>query len=200
MQRRLATWLSIKPQLKCCRPLPIPSTIKMVAGHYSSSTEAGLLPHANALAQPAFNMTEIRSHAMSSHENLKVRTPGQSWFIFVLDLPAGWELWCNFLCISIHPSSAMTRKRGKPRRGLAWYTHKAQRQRRQNLEHALSMATSILQQRARADRLALHATIAEPVTERSMHTLAIQPVAQAGSCLKGGSEEEFPICYVEETP
>jgi hypothetical protein len=146
-------------------------------------------------------MTEIRrSHAMPSHENLKVRMPGQSWFIFVLDLPAGWELWCSFLCISIHPSSTMTRKRGKPRRGSAWYTHKAQRQRRQNLEHALSMATSILRQRARANRLALHATIVKPVIERSTHTLAIEPVAQAGSCLKGGSEEEFPIFYVEETP
>jgi hypothetical protein len=123
----------------------------MVSSHYSSSTEAGLLPRVNALAQPTFNMTEIRrSHAMSSHENLKVRTPGQSWFIFVLDLPAGWELWCSFLYISIHPSSAMTRKRGKPRRGSAWYTHKDQRQRRQNLERALSMATSILRQRVRA--------------------------------------------------
>jgi hypothetical protein len=62
------------------------------------------------------------------------------------------------------------------------------------------MATSILWQRARVDRLALHATIAEPVTKRSMHTLAIEPSAQAGSCLKGGSKEEFQICYVEETP
>jgi hypothetical protein len=48
--------------------------------------------------------------------------------------------------------------------------------------------------------LSLHATIAEPVTKQSMHTLAIEPVAQAGSCLKGGFEEEFPIFYVEETP
>jgi hypothetical protein len=58
------------------------------------------------------------------------------------------------------------------------------------------MATSILRQRARADRLALHATIVEPGIERSMHTLAIEP----GSCLKGGAVDEFPTCYVEETP
>jgi hypothetical protein len=180
----------------------------MVAGHYNSSTEAGLLPRTNALAPPAFNMTELRrGHVMSSHENLKVRKSGQSWLIFVLDLPAGWELWCSLLCISttpevpsIHPSSAMTRERGKPRRGSAWYTHKAQRQRRQNFERALSTATSILRQRARADRMALHATIAEPATERSAHTPAIEPELQAGSCLKGVSEEEFPIFYVEEIP
>ena len=57
------------------------------------------------------------------------------------------------------------------------------------------MATSILQYRARDDRLALHATIAELVTERSMHTLAIE----LGICLKGGTGDEFPTCYVEET-
>jgi hypothetical protein len=57
------------------------------------------------------------------------------------------------------------------------------------------MVTSILWQRARADRLALHATIAEPVIECSMHTLAIDP----GSCLKGGDANEFPTSYVEET-
>ena len=58
------------------------------------------------------------------------------------------------------------------------------------------MATSILRQRARADRLALHAIIVEPGIEHSTHTLAIEP----GSCLKGGVVDEFPTCYVEETP
>jgi hypothetical protein len=89
----------------------------------------------------------------------------------------------------------MTRKRGRPRRGSAWYTHKEQRQRRKNLERALSMATSILRQRARADQLALHAIIAEPGTERSIHTMAIEP----GSSLEGGAADEFPTCYVDET-
>jgi hypothetical protein len=101
----------------------------------------------------------------------------------------------SFSLIFIHPSSTMTRKRGRPRRGSAWYTHKEQRQRRKNLERALSMATSILRQRARADQLALHAIIAEPGTERSMHTMAIEP----GSCLKEGVADEFPTCYVDET-
>jgi hypothetical protein len=44
--------------------------------------------------------------------------------------------------------------------------------------------------------LALHVIIAKPRIERSTHTLAIQP----GSCLKGGAADEFPTCYVEETP
>ena len=57
------------------------------------------------------------------------------------------------------------------------------------------METSILWQRARADRLALHATIAEPVIECSMHSLAIEP----RSYMKGGDMDEFPNCYVEET-
>ena len=68
----------------------------MVASHYSCYTEVGLLPRVNALAQPAFNMTElIGSHAMPSFGNSKVGEPGQSWFTLVLDLPAGWELWCS---------------------------------------------------------------------------------------------------------
>ena len=57
------------------------------------------------------------------------------------------------------------------------------------------MATSILWQRARADQLALHAIIAEPGTERSIHARAIEP----GSNLEGGVADEFPTCYVDET-
>jgi riboflavin biosynthesis pyrimidine reductase len=89
----------------------------------------------------------------------------------------------------------MTRKRGRPRRGSAWYTHKEQRRRRKNLERALSMAISILRQRARADQLALHAIIAGPGTKRSIHTMAIEP----RSSLEGGTADEFPTCYVDET-
>jgi hypothetical protein len=58
------------------------------------------------------------------------------------------------------------------------------------------MATSILQQRAHADHLALRAIIAEPGTERSIHARAIEP----GSSLEGGVADEFPTCYVDETP
>ena len=57
------------------------------------------------------------------------------------------------------------------------------------------MATSILRKRAHADQLALHAIIVETGTERSNHTMAIEP----GSSLEGGTMDEFPTYYVEET-
>jgi hypothetical protein len=182
----------------------------MVAGHYSRYTEEGLLPRAKALAQTALNMTRFMdSQANLSFGNSKFRVPRQSWFALVLDLAVGWELWCSSgslssrltfvslhsLCIFIHPSASMTRKRGRPRRGSAWYTHKEQRQRRKNLECALSMETSILQKRACTDQLALHAIIVETGTERSSHTMAIEP----GSSLEGDTVDKFPTCYVEET-
>jgi hypothetical protein len=59
----------------------------------------------------------------------------------------------------------------------------------------MSMVTSILRKRARADQFALHAIIVEPGTERSIHTMAIEP----GSSPEGGVVDEFPTCYVEET-
>ena len=43
--------------------------------------------------------------------------------------------------------------------------------------------------------MALHAIIVEPGTERSIHTMAIEP----GSRLEGGTVDEFPTYYVEET-
>ena len=55
----------------------------------------------------------------------------------------------------------MTRKRGTPRRGSAWNAHKAQRQRKEHLERALVMATSLLRKKARAEKQALLSTIAE---------------------------------------
>jgi hypothetical protein len=161
---------------------------------------------------------------MPSHENMKARKPGHSWFILVLNLPADCELWCILICISptlevpsIHSSSAMPRERGKPRRGSAWHTHTAHRQRRQHFERALTMANSILRQRARVARMALYATVTEPAMERRAHTPpaldnwkptgmkreeipATEPDTQAGSCLKEEPEEEFPICYAEEIP
>jgi hypothetical protein len=57
------------------------------------------------------------------------------------------------------------------------------------------MATSILRKRARADQLVLHAIITETGIGRSSHTMAIEP----GSSLEGGTVDEFPTCYVEET-
>jgi hypothetical protein len=162
----------------------------MVDDHYSCYTEEGLLPRVKALAHTALIMTGFMdSPTNPSFGNSKPQAPGRSWFALVLDLPIGWELWCSSgslsswltfislhsLCIVIHHSTTMTRKRGRPRRCLAWYTHKEQRKRRKNLEHALLMATSILRKRARANQLVLHAIIAETGTERSSHTMAVEP-------------------------
>jgi hypothetical protein len=58
------------------------------------------------------------------------------------------------------------------------------------------MVTSILQQRERVDHLALRTIILEPGTERSIHARAIEP----GSSLEGSVADEFPTCYVDETP
>ena len=58
----------------------------------------------------------------------------------------------------------MPRKRGVPRWGSNWYARKEQRQRKEQLERALVIATSMLRQRARAEEKALLSTIAEKET------------------------------------
>jgi hypothetical protein len=90
----------------------------------------------------------------------------------------------------------MARKRGRPRRGSAWYTHKAQRQRKEKLERALAMVTSILQKKARAEKLAQLAIIVETGAGCSSEAMAIKP----GDRQEDGAEDAFPTCYVEEDP
>jgi hypothetical protein len=148
----------------------------MVDDHNSRYTVEGHLPRVNTLAHSALSMTGFMDSQVNPvFGNLYFRAPGQSWFALASALPVVWELWCSSvsfsswltlislhpLCIVIYPLAIMTRKRGRPRRGSAWYTHKAQRQRKEKLERALSLATSILRKKARADQLALHAIIAE---------------------------------------
>jgi hypothetical protein len=106
----------------------------MGAGHYNRPTDERLLPRAKEPALQTLNMVELkRSQVQLSHENMKARSPGHSWFILALNLPADCKLWCVCICIpsnpgvsSIHSSSTMPRERGKPRRGSAWHTHAAQ--------------------------------------------------------------------------
>jgi hypothetical protein len=90
----------------------------------------------------------------------------------------------------------MARKRGRSRHGSAWYTHKAQRQRKEKLERALAMATSILRKKARAKKLALLAIIAETGADCSSEATTIKP----GDRQEDGAEDMFPTCYVEEDP
>jgi hypothetical protein len=102
------------------------------------------------------------SHVHLALGSLFFRVPGLNWSALASALPFVWKLWCSFVSlspwftlISLHPHgiviyslATMTRKRGKPRRGSAWYTHKAQRQRKENMGQALSLATSILRKKA----------------------------------------------------
>jgi hypothetical protein len=120
---------------------------------------------------------------------LLFHVPGQSGFALAPALLFIWELWCSPasfssrltpfslqpLCIVIHSLAIMARKRGRSRRGSAWYTHKAQRQRKEKLERALAMATSILRKKARAEKLALHAIIAETGARCSSEATTIKP-------------------------
>jgi hypothetical protein len=116
--------------------------------------------------------------------NLLFHKPGQSGSDLAQALLCVWELWCSLAsfsfrlqphCIIIHSLEIMARKWGRSRRGSAWYTHKAQRQRKEKLEHALVMVTSILRKKARAKKLALHAIIAETGAGCSSEATAIKP-------------------------
>jgi hypothetical protein len=131
----------------------------MGAGHYSRPPGEQLLPHAKGPALQALNMAELkRSQVQPSHKNVKAKRSGRSRLTLSLQLPADCKLWCISLCILslviflspgefyTHSSSTMPRERGKPRRGSAWHTHAAHRQRRQHMERALSLANSILRQ------------------------------------------------------
>jgi hypothetical protein len=89
------------------------------------------------------------------------------------------------------------------------------------MERALSLANSILRQRARVARLALHAYAIESAMEERAQTPPAQlslsdnwqptgttqeenpptaPETQARSSMRGRLDEDFPTCYVEEVP
>jgi len=97
------------------------------------------------------------------------------------------QLPCSFL---------MARKRGTPRRGAAWAAQKEQRRRKDQLERALALATSILRQRARAEQIERLTTIAEPSVGCSSDSRGMAP----GVLQNSGSKEEFPPCIIEEDP
>jgi hypothetical protein len=98
--------------------------------------------------------------------------------------------------LHLHSPCFMARKRGRPRRGSAWEAHKAQRRRKEELERALAMATSILRKKNRAERRARLAIITEPGVGSSQHVKE----NESEVLQKGGPEEEFPPCIVVEVP
>jgi hypothetical protein len=200
----------------------------MGAGHYNRPPGERLLPRGKGPALQAFSMAELlRGQEQPSHKIVKAKRHGHIRLILALQFSADCELWCVFLCIlqnspspgefDTHSCSTMPRERGKPRRGSAWYTHAAQRQRRQHMERALSLANSILRQRARVAHLALHAPAIESAMEEHAQTPPTldnwqptgitqeenpptAPETLAGSSMRGRLEEDFPTCYVEEIP
>jgi hypothetical protein len=102
------------------------------------------------------------------------------------------------ICLHLHSpcSSFMARKRGRPRRGVAWEAHRAQRRRKEELERALALAMSIFRKKKRAKRRARLAIIAEPGVGSSQHVKGYESEALQ----KGAPEEEFPPCIVVEDP
>jgi hypothetical protein len=85
----------------------------------------------------------------------------------------------------------MTRKRGTPRRGSAWYARKEQRQRREELERALVIASSLLRKKTREEEKVRLSDIAEKEIDRgTMDTVM----------LEGSNEQLYPACIVEEDP
>jgi hypothetical protein len=90
----------------------------------------------------------------------------------------------------------MAIKRGRPRCGVAWDAHKVQRRRKEQLERALALATSILWKKARVEKLALLATIAEPGAGCSRDIKTNTPEDRQ----EAGNEEEFPPYIVVEDP
>jgi hypothetical protein len=115
----------------------------------------------------------------------------------------------------------MPRERGKPRRGSAWYTHAAQRQRLQRMERALSLARTHLARRENEARLPPMAYVEEifpeePIQAPLEHLLFTvpdnwQPTShflekntsaasekQPGSGIGAENYDDFPTCYIEE--
>jgi hypothetical protein len=85
----------------------------------------------------------------------------------------------------------MTRKRGTPRRGSAWYARKEQRQRREEIERALVIASSLLRKKTREEEKARLSDIAEQAIDRgTMDTIM----------LEGSNEQMYPACIIEEDP
>jgi hypothetical protein len=149
----------------------------------------------------AWTFTTFSLHSAKDFPgSLSLRVPRQSRSARALHLQplSSWllSLSLQLLGTCFHPPDTMARKRGRPRRGSAWDAHKAQRRRKEQLERALALATSILRKKARAERMALLATIAEPGAGCSREDTTIKP----GDKQEAETEAVFPTCVVEEDP
>jgi hypothetical protein len=120
-----------------------------------------------------------------------------AWDLHLLLLWSGtFSLALCFTGVGIHDPVSMVRERARSRRGSAWDAHRAQRRRKQQLERALSLASSILRKKAREERRRLLDTIVERKAgcSRDGFTSNLNNVRDIEH------EVELPTCIVEEDP
>jgi hypothetical protein len=98
--------------------------------------------------------------------------------------------------VGTHDPVSMVRERARSRRGSAWEAHRAQRQRKQHLERALTMASSILRRRAREERRRL----LDSIVERKAGCSRDGFNSNLSTARDGEHENEWPSCIVEEDP
>jgi hypothetical protein len=167
---------------------------------YVFSHETGQSGSAPALATLfAWTLTTFSLHSDKDYQGcLFLRVPRKRRSARASHLLSSWtySFALQLLGTCIHPPDAMARKRGRPRRGSAWEAHKAQRRRKEKLERALALASSILRKKARAERRALLDTIAEPGVGCSRKDKAFKPSDKK----EAETEDVFPTCVVEEDP
>jgi hypothetical protein len=107
-----------------------------------------------------------------------------------------FSLALHFLGTCIHHPVSMVRERARSRRGSAWDAHRAQRRRKKQLECALSLASSILRKKARAERRMLLDTIVEQRAGCSREGL----ISNLSDVREAEPEVALPTCIVEEDP
>ena len=112
-------------------------------------------------------------------------------------------LWCKTsrphrfrLCLGGFCSAPMVRERARPRRGSAWDAHREQRRRKKQLERALSLASSILRQKARKEKRKLLDIIVERKEEGSREG----SFSNLDNAREAEPEFALTTCIVEEDP
>jgi len=126
-------------------------------------------------------------------EKVRLRRFDQDLFWLLFWLVNSRLVWLYLATRSNHLVS-MVRERGRPRRGSAWVAHREQRRRKQELERAMSLASSILRRRARAERRLMLDSMAEQKTGCSRDGMK----SGVSNEKDAAPEVELSICIIEE--
>ena len=129
-------------------------------------------------------------------ENFKLRRLVQDLFWLLFRLVNSGLVRLSLAPCSNHLVS-MVRERGRPRRGSAWIAHREQRRRKQEMERAMSLASSIMRRRARAERRLLLDSMVEQKAGCSRDGMKpgesnerdVEPSVELSICI---IEEELP--------